>query len=75
MSNVGKFGMDLPQETNVTIPLPTVVLRGIGKKHNTGTGDVLVKMLGAVNKAVSPAAQSGLVRIEKELKKTGKTPK
>lgn len=75
MLNVGEFGMDLLQEKNVTVPLPTVVLRGIGKKQNTGTGDVLVEMLGAVNKAVSPAVQSGLARIEKDLKKTGKTPK
>ena len=58
-----RVSMAILQGKKLTIPLPTLNLKDIGKDKEAGVGDVIAEVLGAVNKAVIPAVQGGLANI------------
>lgn len=61
----------LLQGKKLTVPLPTIELRDIGKKKETTMADALGQVLGAVNKAALPAVQKGISAIGEGLKEVG----
>jgi len=52
--------MNVLQGKELTIPLPTIELKDIGKDKGAGISDVVEVILVAVNKAVVPAVQTGI---------------
>lgn len=65
--------MDLLMGKKLTVQLPPIELKDIGKDKDASMSDALKKVLGAINKAVIPAIQSNIGNLDKELKKTGET--
>ena len=62
--------MGILQGKKLTIPLPTLELRDIGKKKEANISDALGEILGAVNKAVIPAVKSGVTSFGKGIQKS-----
>ena len=52
--------MGIMQGQKLTVPLPKIELKDIGKDKDASISDVLGEILAAVNKAVIPAVQSGV---------------
>lgn len=55
----------------LTIPLPTIELKDIGKEKDANISDVLEEILGSINKVVIPSIKSGVTNFEKTLKGKG----
>ncbi len=71
----GNIGVSaaLLQGKKLTVPLPTIELRDIGKNKDTTMADALGQVLGAINKAALPAIQKGISAIGEGLKDAGRT--
>ena len=66
--------MGILQGKKLTVQLPPIELKDIGKDKDASISDALRRVLGAINKAVIPAIQSNLGNLDKKLlKKTGET--
>lgn len=63
------------QGKKLTIPLPTLKLKDIGKERDADISDVIERVLKAINEAVIPAVQKEVFNIEEGLKGTGGTVK
>jgi len=59
------------QGKKLTIPLPTLELRDIGKEKDSDISDVIERVLKAVNEAVIPAVKKEVFNIEGGLKGAG----
>jgi len=57
----------------LTVPLPTIELRDIGKKKDASISDAFGEVLGTINKAVLPAVQGGVGNLLKGVADVGKT--
>ena len=62
--------MDLLQGKALTVPLPTIELRDIGKEKEATVSDALKQILAAVNNAALPAVQGAVTNFTKGLKGT-----
>jgi hypothetical protein len=63
--------MELLQGQKLTVPLPRLELKDIGKDKDANISEALGEILAAVNKAVIPAVQSGVSDIGGGVGKTG----
>ena len=55
----------------LTVPLPTIELRDIGKKKAVTMADALGQILGAINRAALPAVQKSLAALDQGMKAIG----
>lgn len=65
--------MGILQGKKLTIPLPTIELRDIGKDKKANFSDAMGEVLGAINSAAVPAIQSGVTGLGKGLQDAGGT--
>lgn len=63
--------MGILQGQELTVPLPKIELKDIGKEKDANISDVLGEILAAVNKAAIPAVQKGVGSITGGVEKTG----
>jgi len=63
--------MGIMQGQKLTVPLPKIELKDIGKDKDANISDVLGEILAAVNKAVIPAVQSGVGGLDIGVENTG----
>ena len=52
------------QGKKLTIPLPDLELKDIGKERDASISDVIEEILAAINEAVIPAVQKGITNID-----------
>ena len=65
--------MGILQGKKLTVPLPKIELKDIGKEKDASMSDVLGEVLAAINKAVIPAVQQEVAKLGKGLGGTGDT--
>ncbi len=65
--------MDILQGKALTVPLPTIELRDIGKDKEATMSDALKQILGAVNNGALPAVQGAVTNFTKGLKGTAES--
>ena len=65
--------MGVLQGKKLTVPLPKIELKDIGKEKDASMSDVLGEVLAAINKAVIPAVQQEVAKLGKGLGGTGDT--
>lgn len=63
--------MGILQGKKLTLPLPSIELKDIGKDKDASISDALGEILGSINKSVIPAVQSGVANVGEGLKKSG----
>jgi hypothetical protein len=65
--------MGILQGKKLTVPLPKIELKDIGKEKDASMSDALAEILAAINKAVIPAVQQEVAKLGKGLGGTGDT--
>jgi len=65
--------MGILQGKKLTVPLPKIELKDIGKEKDASMSDALGEVLAAINKAVIPAVQQEVTKLGKGLGGTGET--
>ncbi len=63
--------MGLLQGKKLTIPLPALEIKDIGKETDATIADVIGEILASINGAVAPAVQTGVGNVTQELQKQG----